>query len=1201
MTANLPRPLPCLRAFVALLFILVSGAAHAAVPTNLVITQIYGGGGNGGSAPGSYDFVEIFNPTPNPISLNGYSVQYASSTGASYQVATLTNVTLQPGQYYLAGGATAGVPSSTGSSVSSDAPLNIAMSATAGKVALVSSITALTGTCPTGGTIIDYVGFGTASNCHTGAAGTPTLSNTTAAIRTNACVAPTNNGTDFVAATPAPHSTTSTAAPCTFTGSTPLAAVGFSNPSSINTGDTSLLTVIVTPGALPASTSITVTADLSTIGGSATQGFYDDGTHGDVTASDNTFSYSATVNNAGSFSFPVSVADYELRTASTNISLTANTPPPSATIRAIQASKPSTYATQKVTTSGIVIGVKSNGFYLESKDADTNPTTPEGILVYSGATVLPSFVAIGNEVRVSGTVNTYPTTSLTPGTEIDSPQGIALLSSGNTLPTPITITTAMDSPAGGIKQFAKYEGMRVAIGSVTTTSGTDASLTEATETNVSNGLFYGVVTGVARPFREPGIGVTDTSYGAIPSGIPIWDSNPELLEFDSRAFGAPAIDLTSNAVLTGVSGVMDFSFGVPEIILDAANRPTVTGLMTAQPVPAQTATEFTAASFNMERFYNDVADADNPGSSAVTVTTAAYQRRLNKASLAIRNVLNFPDIIGAQEIENINVLTDLANKVSADAITANQPDPVYKPYLFLATDGTAINTGVLVKSTRVNTVKAEPFGLTTTFTNVGGNAAVLNDRTPLVMHLGIKRATGQPDYPVTFISVHQKSLIGVDDPPSAGTSVRLKREAQSEYLAKLIQSYQAVGEHVITVGDFNAFEFNDGFEDVLGVITGNPVPSTQVITPPVGNLATPNLVDLVTLLPAAQRHSYVESGSAQVLDHVVVTADLVPLETRLVYAHMNSDFPLVYLNDATRPERVSDHDPAVAYFTIPPAPAAITLSPTSLTFAGQLVNTTSTAQTITVTNSGFAPLTVSSVTTTGAFAQTNTCSTAVAVGGTCAVTVTFKPTATGAATGTVVIASNASTSPSTVTTTGTGSDFTFSSTTPTTTVVNGSSATVNFSLTSVGGYTGSVTFACSGLYTGETCTTTPVTLAANGTTTASLVIATTVQVTPVAKAKGSSQQAANRTGNSTMRLAGISFAGLTLLSLAGSLKRKRLGRYTRLLSLVALLATLGALAGCNDAGVIYNSNGTPSGPETITVTATSGGVSRSTTVKLTVQ
>ena len=799
--------------------------------------------------------------------------------------------------------------------------LRLRIGATSGKIALVSSVSALTGSCPTSDpTLLDFVGFGSAANCSLGSP-TVTLSNTTAAIRTNVCANTNNNNTDFKALAPAPHNTATPLAACPpSTTSAPPTVTSLATPASAFTGDPILLTETVIPGTLPASTGIQVSGNLSTIGGSSTQSFYDDGTHGDATSGDNIFSFAVTTSTTGSFAMPVTVTDSQLRSASGSIALTVTTPPQFATIGTIQANKPSAFATQAVMTSGIVTGVTKSGFYLEAKNADTNPVTPEGILVYTSSRMLPSFVQVGAEVQVTGVVNTFPTTGLIRGTEIDGPQTFTLLSTGNTLPAPVQITAAMDSPSGGIFEFSRFEGMRVVIDSVTSTSGTDANLTETTETNVSNGLFYGVVTGVPRPFREPGIGVTDTTFGPVPAGIPIWDSNPELIEFDSLAFGAPAIDLTSNATLTGVVGVMDMSSGAPEIILDKTTRPTVTGLMSPVPVPVAAPNEFTVASFNMERFYNDAVDADNPGSSVVRVSTEAYQRRLAKGSLAIRNILNFPDILGVQEIENLNVLTDLANKISADAVAAGQADPVYVPYLFLATDGTGINTGMLVKSTRVTTVKVEQFGLTTTFTNAGGSQAVLNDRTPLVLHAGIKRGGGQPDYPVTVISVHQRSLINVDDPTSTGITVRLKREAQAEYLAKLIQGYQAAGESVVTVGDYNAFEFSDGFVDSLGVVTGNPVPATQVVTTPVAGLANPPLVDLVTLLPAAERQSYVETGSAQVLDHVVVTSNLVPTETRLVYAHIDSDFPLVNLNDATLPTRISDHDPAVAYFTVPPAP-----------------------------------------------------------------------------------------------------------------------------------------------------------------------------------------------------------------------------------------------------------------------------------------
>jgi uncharacterized protein len=899
-------------------FLSMSGTAMAAPGTSVVISQVYGGGGNSG-ATYTNDYIEIFNPTQATVSLAGWSVQYASSTGSSWQTTALPSISLQPGEYALiqeAVGAAGTTPLPT-----PDATGTIALSATAGKVALVSSISALTGSCPTSDpTLLDFVGFGSAANCSLGSP-TVTLSNTTAAIRTNVCANTNNNNTDFKALAPMPRDTATPLAACApSTTSAPPTVTGLATPASAFTGDPILLTATVVPGTLPASTGIQVSGNLSTIGGSATESFFDDGTHGDVTAGDNIFSLQVTTSTTGSFAMPVTVTDSQFRSASGSIALTVTTPPQFVTIGTIQANKPSTYATQTVMTSGIVIGVRSNGFYLEAKNADTNPATPEGILVFTSSTVLPSFVQVGAEVQVTGTVNTFPATGLIRGTEIDGPQTFTLLSMGNPLPAPVEITSAMDSPSGPITQFSRFEGMRVAINSVTTTSGTDASLNESAETNTSNGQFYGVVTGVPRPFREPGIAVTDTVFGPVPAGVPIWDANPELLNFDSLAFGAPAIDLTSNATLTGVAGVMDMSFGSPQILIDKATRPTVTGLMTPTPVPVRAPNEFTVASFNMERFYNDVVDADNPGSSVVKVTTAAYQRRLTKGSLAIRNILNFPDILGVQEIENINVLTDLANKISSDATAAGQADPAYLPYLFLASDGTGINTGMLVKSTRVTAVNAEQFGLKTTFTNAGGNQAVLNDRTPLVLHVGIKRGGGQPDYPVTVISVHQRSLIDVDDPTSTGATVRLKREAQAEYLATLIQGYQAAGEHVVTVGDYNAFEFSDGFVDALGVVTGNPVSPTQVITPPVAGLANPRLVDLVTLLPAAERQSYVESGSAQVLDHVVVTSDLVPTETRLVYAHIDSDFPLVNLNDATSPTRISDHDPAVAYFVVPPAP-----------------------------------------------------------------------------------------------------------------------------------------------------------------------------------------------------------------------------------------------------------------------------------------
>jgi hypothetical protein len=102
-----------------------------------------------------------------------------------------------------------------------------------------------------------------------------------------------------------------------------------------------------------------------------------------------------------------------------------------------------------------------------------------------------------------------------------------------------------------------------------------------------------------------------------------------------------------------------------------------------------------------------------------------------------------------------------------------------------------------------------------------------------------------------------------------------------------------------------------------------------------------------------------------------------------------------------------------------PTPSASVI-PTSLTFTSQNTNTTSTAQTVTLTNAGTASLTVSSITASANFGQTNTCGTSVAAGGNCTIQVTFTPTTTGALTGTLTIQDNAANSPLTVGLTGTG-------------------------------------------------------------------------------------------------------------------------------------------------------------------------------------
>jgi hypothetical protein len=102
---------------------------------------------------------------------------------------------------------------------------------------------------------------------------------------------------------------------------------------------------------------------------------------------------------------------------------------------------------------------------------------------------------------------------------------------------------------------------------------------------------------------------------------------------------------------------------------------------------------------------------------------------------------------------------------------------------------------------------------------------------------------------------------------------------------------------------------------------------------------------------------------------------------------------------------------------------AVSLSPTRLSFPEQVIGTTSTPQTVRLTNSGTATLNISSISIMGAdrsdFAQTNTCGASVAAGANCTLSVTFKPTAAGRRTGAVTITDDAPNSPQAVALSGT--------------------------------------------------------------------------------------------------------------------------------------------------------------------------------------
>lgn len=187
---------------------------------HVVISEVYGGGGNSGAFY-THDFIELYNPTGQAVSLSGWTIQYASAAGATWKKTELSG-SIPPRGYYL-------VQEAAGSGGTQSLPVpdaqgSIAMGAAAGKVALVNRATALSGANPAGQAgVIDFVGYGSTANAAEGGAPAPAPSATVGISRktNDSSIVPgegngwdtDSNGADFLAAEPSPLNSSGTQGP----------------------------------------------------------------------------------------------------------------------------------------------------------------------------------------------------------------------------------------------------------------------------------------------------------------------------------------------------------------------------------------------------------------------------------------------------------------------------------------------------------------------------------------------------------------------------------------------------------------------------------------------------------------------------------------------------------------------------------------------------------------------------------------------------------------------------------------------------------------------------------------------------------------------------------------------------------------------------------------------------------------------------
>lgn len=424
--------------------VLTLGLSPAKAAGDVVISQVSGGGGSANTIYKN-DFVELYNRTATEITLTGWSLQYASATG-NFNGKLNLNGTIAPGKYFLIqlGGGTTGAdlptPDQTGS-------LNL--SATNGKVALVSDTTLLgTNTSPTGPTIIDYVGYGSA-NLYEGTAAVPVLSSTTAALRNGdprGTVDTDDNAADFTVGAPDPRNST-------YGGvSGPSVSNVSFNPASVDAGGNSTLTATVTPGANPTITS--VTADLTPIGGSATA---------PLTLSGDVYTATVTVaagTSAGGKSITVTATDAASLTGTGSATLTVN---PSGVLTVAQA-RLVTDPNAVNAVRGIVTASSTGNIYIADADGSAGILTfdgsPSSGVVGTLSDSTTRAVVVGDELIVTGRIYEYRG-EMELDASAGAPASIVINSTGNTVPTPTVVTVAQATESD------TYEGRLITLNNVT--------------------------------------------------------------------------------------------------------------------------------------------------------------------------------------------------------------------------------------------------------------------------------------------------------------------------------------------------------------------------------------------------------------------------------------------------------------------------------------------------------------------------------------------------------------------------------------------------------------------------------------------------------------------------------------------------------------------------------------------------------------
>jgi len=554
------------------------------------------------------------------------------------------------------------------------------------------------------------------------------------------------------------------------------------------------------------------------------------------------------------------------------------------------------------------------GFYMQTPEDvmpvrdDLDVDTSNGIFVYLGdATASIPAINIGDKVSLRGQVIEFKGL-----TEIILISSLTVNSTMNALPVAIEFDSNTPSPnpesnnRSCAREFECYEGMLVNVASGIANTGTQKF-----------GEFVAAAHG-DRAIRGPGIEYSARNDNQLPVDYPnatyapdIFNENPELFEVDTNGV-LPDIENINAGSTFNASGVFTYQFGsytlLPKVLNFTSRREFT------QVITPPTATQVVVATQNMYRFFDgtddpNIEDFQEDGISAQQLADH-FVERTAKASIYFRTVMNAPDIIALTEVENIEAVQAIASKINSDDNSL-----IYTAHLIEGQDFGGIDIGFLAKST-VSQIVISQLGKDETLAfgapELPELPRPLHDRPPLLLNATVTK--GGQSSKINVLGVHMRSRSGITE--SDRRRVRNKHFEQALSVANMVQDLQSATVPLVVIGDFNDFEFSDGYADVIGEIKGEVDPIKNLLSSNGNSVVSPTLTNAVDTLPPEEKHSFTFRGTIQALDHALINEPALAMLEYTTFIRGNSEASVEFEDDYTSPIAMSDHDGLMIYLDL---------------------------------------------------------------------------------------------------------------------------------------------------------------------------------------------------------------------------------------------------------------------------------------------